>query len=238
MKQGAIKGLSIGYKTLKDAWEAELRKLREIKLYEISPITLNFQACPGAEIGDVKTEDLPEEFKPYPNEHSARIKDPDLFDPDTYRRKKDGSIYGKIKVPETAAVIWAKLKESSDPEDNPIPQAIHFPIKNWTADEAKKWLKDNNVKYEKFEPAEKSIEGILEKVTSIEEIEDLSEESKILIEQSIVRLNALLAAREPLPKGTPSLGLEKPQSDNEPEFYHSLLNLNKQLKELTTSLGG
>ena len=54
MKQGAIKGLSIGFKTIKDAWDNQVRHLKEIKLYEISPITLNFQACPGAEIGDVK----------------------------------------------------------------------------------------------------------------------------------------------------------------------------------------
>ena len=54
MKQGAIKGLSIGFKTIKDTWDNRIRVLKEIRLYEISPITLNFQACPGAEIGDVK----------------------------------------------------------------------------------------------------------------------------------------------------------------------------------------
>lgn len=54
MKQGAIKGLSIGFKTIKDEWDGDLRKLKEIRLYEISPITLNFQACPDAEIEDVK----------------------------------------------------------------------------------------------------------------------------------------------------------------------------------------
>lgn len=54
MKQGAIKGLSIGFKTLKDEWDKDIRKLKEIKLFEISPITLNFQACPDAEIEDVK----------------------------------------------------------------------------------------------------------------------------------------------------------------------------------------
>lgn len=55
MKQGAIKGLSIGFKTVQDEWDGDLRKLREIKLFEISPVTLNFQACPNAEIEDVKT---------------------------------------------------------------------------------------------------------------------------------------------------------------------------------------
>lgn len=93
------------------------------------------------------------EEKPYPHEHSARIKDPDLFDDKTFRRKSDGTIYGKIKVPATADVIWGKLKEHNKPSDNPIPQAIRFPTKDWTEAEAKKWLKDNDVKYERFEPA-------------------------------------------------------------------------------------
>jgi HK97 family phage prohead protease len=55
MKQGAVKGLSIGFKTLRDEWDGDLRRLKEIKLYEISPFTLNFQACPDAEIEDVKS---------------------------------------------------------------------------------------------------------------------------------------------------------------------------------------
>jgi len=90
---------------------------------------------------------------PYPNEHSARLQDPGRFNPDTFRRTDDGTIYGKIKVPATAAVIWGKLKGKDKPADNPIPQAIRFPTKNWTADRARKWLKDNNVKYIRFEPA-------------------------------------------------------------------------------------
>jgi len=67
MRQGAIKGLSIGFRTIRDAWDKDIRKLREIQLYEISPITLNFQACPGAEIGDVKGDSLPELLKKYMN---------------------------------------------------------------------------------------------------------------------------------------------------------------------------
>lgn len=90
---------------------------------------------------------------PYPNEHSARIRNPDDFNKESFRRQDDGIIYGKIKVPRTIAVIWAKLKGKDKPADKPIPQALRFPTKYWTADKAKKWLKDHNVKYEKFEPA-------------------------------------------------------------------------------------
>jgi len=92
-------------------------------------------------------------LRPYPNEHSARLRNPDDFDSKTFRRTEGGSLYGKIKVPKTIAIIWGKLKGKAKPSDPPIPQALRFPTKNWTADEAKKWLKTNNIKYEKFEPA-------------------------------------------------------------------------------------
>jgi len=92
---------------------------------------------------------------PQPNEHSARLHDPGDIDPDTYRRVNDGTIYGKIKVPQTVAVIWGKLKVHNKPRDNPIPQSLRFPIEDWTVEQAKKWLKDNNVKYITFEPAKK-----------------------------------------------------------------------------------
>ncbi|HUV84723.1 MAG TPA: HK97 family phage prohead protease [Methanosarcinales archaeon] len=91
---------------------------------------------------------------PYENEHSARLKDPDDFDPDSFRRKADGTIYGHIKVPETIDVIWGKLKGANKPSDYPIPQALRFPTKDWTVAEAKKWLKDNDIKYISFEAAE------------------------------------------------------------------------------------
>lgn len=92
---------------------------------------------------------------PYPNEHSARLRNPDDFNSKTFKRGNDGIIYGKIKVPKTIAVIWAKLKGKDKPRDNPIPQALRFPVKYWTVEKAKKWLKDNNVKYQRFEPAKK-----------------------------------------------------------------------------------
>lgn len=223
MKQGAIKGLSIGFKTIKDEWEDDIRKLKEIKLYEIGLITLNFQACPGAEVTDVKAE----EFKPFPNEHSARLKKPGDFDSDTFKRKNNGTIYGKVKVPSTISVIWAKLKGSSDPSDKPIPQALRFPVKNWTVAEAKAWLKENNVTYIMFEAAEKSLEGILEKITSIETANNLSKESVMLIKESITHLETLLEEREPLEIGT--LG-----PTAEPLFN----GLKDELIKLNKSLGG
>ena len=92
---------------------------------------------------------------PYENEHSARLKNPKDFEPDSYRRTDGGKIYGSIKVPKTIAIIWAKLKGKSKPKDPVMPQALRFPIKSWTVQKAKAWLKENNVKYQKFEPAKK-----------------------------------------------------------------------------------
>lgn len=238
MKQKAIRGLSFGFKTVKDIWEGSKRFLKEVKLYEISPCTFAAQAT--ALISSVKQWD---EEKPYPNEHSARIKAPGLFDEDTFRRKKDGTIYGKIKVPATAAVLWAKLKGSAKPSDNPIPQAIRFPTTNWTVVQAKAWLKDNNVKYEKFEAASKSLEGAIEYLDEIKSGRVISAANLQLINSAAKALVALLAAAEP-PKGTPDKGkglfspilevLEEPQGADKPDdhlFGSTLKILENSTKE-------
>ena len=58
MKQGAIQGLSIGYQVVKSAPDevdkVPVRKLQEVKLWEISPVV--FGACPGATVAAVKAE--------------------------------------------------------------------------------------------------------------------------------------------------------------------------------------
>lgn len=204
MKQKAVRGLSFGFNTIKDLWEGNKRRLKEVKLFEVSPVT--FQAHPAALISAVKQWD---EQKPYPNEHSARIKSPDLFDSKTFRRTPDGTIYGKIKVPVKAAVIWGKLKGAAKPSDMPIPQSIRFPTDDWTVAQAKAWLKDNNVKYEKFEPASKSIEGMIEFLEGLKDSMEsksgrvISAANLKLIDAAIKALVALLKAAEPPAKGTP-----------------------------------
>lgn len=58
MKQGAVKGLSIGYETVKSVADeidkAPVRRLQEIRLWEVSPVV--FPACREAVIGDVKSD--------------------------------------------------------------------------------------------------------------------------------------------------------------------------------------
>jgi len=81
-------------------------------------------------------------FNPYPNEHSARIRDPEEFEENSFRRK---ALEGEKGID----IIIGKLKG----EKNTTAQSYRFKIENWTADEAKKWLKDHNIKYKVFEPA-------------------------------------------------------------------------------------
>lgn len=52
LKQGAIRGMSIGYDTIKDAWDGKVRHLKEIKLWEPSIVT--FPANPLAGVEAVK----------------------------------------------------------------------------------------------------------------------------------------------------------------------------------------
>lgn len=86
---------------------------------------------------------------PYPNEHSARLKSPDMSHI-RVRRTKGGKLYGK-KVPATIGIIWYITKKNG--KEIPIAQSLRFPIKSWTVAKAKKWLKDNEIKYIKFEAA-------------------------------------------------------------------------------------
>jgi hypothetical protein len=52
LKQGALKGMSIGYDVVKQAWEGTTRKLKEVKLWEVSLVT--FPANPLATVVGVK----------------------------------------------------------------------------------------------------------------------------------------------------------------------------------------
>jgi len=75
---------------------------------------------------------------PYPNEHSARLKDPGQFESFARENNKGGNgvdfIYG--------------IKEGKSEI-----QAIRFDKKKFTVQEAKKWLKDHDQNYIDFEPA-------------------------------------------------------------------------------------
>jgi hypothetical protein len=81
------------------------------------------------------------------------LQDPKKFSDKGWSRTNGGKLYGKTKVPATVAIVRGKLKGKDKPADPPIAQSLRFPTKSWTADKARKWLKDNKVKYMLFEPA-------------------------------------------------------------------------------------
>jgi len=78
---------------------------------------------------------------PYPNEHSARVRDPGDFRDDTIRSKE---IEAGIRI------IIGKLKPDGDSMET---QAYRFKSDKFTPKEAKTWLKEHDVKYISFESA-------------------------------------------------------------------------------------
>ena len=228
MLKKVVNMLSIGYDVIRSSWDTVtgIRTLKEIKLWEVSIVTWGMDQ--EAFITDVKME-----IKPFPNEHSARMKSPTLFNPDTFRRKKDGTIYGSIKVPGTAAVIWAKLKDHDAPSDNPVPQALRFPVTDWTVAQAKTWLKDNKVIHEKFEPAEKSLEGVLQEIIDLDIGNELTIETSQYVRDAIKSLETL-PVLEPSIEDTLKEG-EPFYIDNKPNL-HLLSSFTEELKKLKNSM--
>ena len=75
---------------------------------------------------------------PYPNEHAARVENPDIFENDSFRRKEI--------APGVEIIVGKHLNA-----DTTATQAYRFDASKFTAEQAKQWLKDNNVKYISFE---------------------------------------------------------------------------------------
>ena len=69
---------------------------------------------------------------PYPNEHACRVRDPDDFQSDTFRRKE---------ISDGISIIVGKLKG----ETETTTQAYRFDSSKFTEDEAKTWLKEHEV---------------------------------------------------------------------------------------------
>ena len=78
---------------------------------------------------------------PFPHFHAARVKDSNLFD----------HIVVLKTLPNGIMIYGGPLK--SNPKGGTTAQTYRFPASKFTTDEAKKWLKDNNVKNTGFEAA-------------------------------------------------------------------------------------
>lgn len=84
---------------------------------------------------------------PYPTEHAARIKEPDLFIIESFRRKV---------IDKGIITIIGRLV---DGDDSMIIQAYRFDKEYFTVVQAKKWLKNHDIEYISFEPASESENG-------------------------------------------------------------------------------
>ena len=76
---------------------------------------------------------------PYPNEHAARLKDPNQFK--RIRRQND-------KFGSGIHVIWGITDD-----DKAVIQAIRFDKSKFTPSQARKWLTDNDYNFIEFEEA-------------------------------------------------------------------------------------
>jgi len=85
---------------------------------------------------------------PYPTEHSARIREPEDFEQNSFRSKK---------IDTGIRVIIGKLKG----ETTTTAQSYRFHVDYFTVKKAKKWLKDHDIEYIKFEPAEEQKSALI-----------------------------------------------------------------------------
>jgi HK97 family phage prohead protease len=134
MKQGAVSGLSIGYQVVKsepdEVEKAPVRRLKEIKLWEISPVV--FQACPGAVVADVKS-DEPDEAKPFPNNHACVIDD-SLKVVGSQTREHNGKKY--------------TVRIGKKPGGGSGDHSYLYPKDTWTEAEARAHCKDHDGTFE------------------------------------------------------------------------------------------
>ncbi len=117
-KAGVIKGLSIGYKTIKDQWDhvKKTRQLLEVKLYEVSLVT--FPANPLATITGVKSADM----------RNAIALIEDIKAGRTISKATRGRIEAAIK--ELEALLAAE--EDGEPQKSEVePEILHSYIEAW-----------------------------------------------------------------------------------------------------------
>jgi len=172
MKDGVINEMSIGYNSIKESYNTEthVRHIQEIKLWDISPVT--FAANPEAVIAGVKLDEI--ELKPFPNEHACRLRNPDDFEEDSFRRITRTSRGKKYSV------IMGKL----DGEENMTEQSYRYNKDVWDADDAKDHCGDHDGT---FEPASGSAKG-----------QDNNKSGRVLSAANIAKIRAALAALQAL----------------------------------------
>lgn len=141
---------------------------------------------------------------PFLNQHSGRLQNPDKFEPTSFRRN-DSPVFGK-KLPVGVEVIWGKLKGRSGEKDPVIPQAIRFFKDKFTAEQAKKWLDDNEIKYINFEPAKDIKESednglVIDLRNTAKEYSNLKSKKDTILSESEILEDVELILREMISRG-------------------------------------
>ena len=160
IERGDVDGSSFGFRVEQQTWtendgdEPDHRLLQKVKLFDVSPVTFpaypdtdvakrqhqEFRAARGTDTKDIWTD----ETRPYPNEHSCRLREPDEFKPRSFvriERESDGKKYD---------VIMGRLKG----ETTLTEQAYRYDKETWTVSEARKHCNDHDGIL--FEPAEET----------------------------------------------------------------------------------
>ena len=94
---------------------------------------------------------------PYPNEHALRLMSPDRARIRVRRTHGSGNatVQG-TKIPASIDVIWYIIRTAG--REAPVAQALRFPIRRWTAEQARKFISDNKLRgtFEAAAPAQAS----------------------------------------------------------------------------------
>lgn len=115
--------------------EQEVRFLKKVAVHEVSPVML------GAGLGTRTVSIKAGEEKPYPNEHACRLKDPNAFEPDSFRRTS------RVHEGKKYDVIMGRLKD----ETTMTEQAYRYPKDTWSETEARAHCKDHGGRFEAAE---------------------------------------------------------------------------------------
>ncbi len=255
LKQGALKGLSIGYDAVKELWEGTTRRLKEIRLWEWSLVTfpMNLQAQVTAVKAVVPFQDLPlasEDRSWDADAARARVANwaggPDKANIDWAKYRKaflwynsdEPENFGSYKMP-IADIIDGKLMA--------VPRAIFAAaaavqgarggvnISDSDIPAVKRHLERYYRKMDREPPwAEKHADlnmllyAVIGAAHEIKAGRVLSAANSALVEQAIQALQALLAASEPsddTPKGS-----EPPESKTQELLDKSIQELKKLLE--------
>lgn len=257
LKQGALKGLSIGYDTIKEAWDGTVRRLKEIRLWEWSLVT--FPANPMAQVEGIKSvipyQDLPlaDEGRAWDGNAAVnRVRewaggDKDNIDWNKYRKaflwydSENAENFGAYKLP-IADVIDGRL--TAVPRGIMAAAAaiqgarggVNIPDSDIPA--IKRHLERYYAKMGKEPPwANKSTDidmllyAVIGASSEIKAGRVLSSANRTLVEQAIQALQALLAASEP-DDSTQKSKQPPSGSKSDDHLLDEIINQLKELKEV------